>query len=137
MIFLRILSFMAGSFVLFAAPVILFGQRLGPPALAASALITMLFALVYFYFALQAHRMGRSARLRHVGAALLAFQLVAGGLLLGAARQDELALLVTPLLCFSVCLLMAFVWPGELGRSHRPMRARSERGDKDRGYLGG
>ena len=119
---------MAGCFVLFAAPVILLGQHADPVALALGGLGAVLFALVYFYFALQARRMGRWPRLRHIGAVLLAFQLSAGALLLASARASTStgALLVAPLLCFSVCLLMAFVWPGELGRNHHPMRAREQ-----------
>ena len=136
MIFLRLLAFMAGGFVLFAAPVLLLGQHLGPAAFAASAMAAALFAGGYFFFAIQGPRLTRSARLHSIGAALVAYQLIAGALVLTVGRQAQAAIWLAPLLVYSVCLLMAFIWPGELGRKQQVMRPR-ERNDNVDPYLQG
>lgn len=133
MIFLRLLSFVAGSFVLMAAPFLLLSERQGaaPPGgwrMALGSLGVILFSAAYFFFALLAHRMSRSPALRQAGAALTGYQLLAGIAVLATAGHTSAPLAAAPLLCFSVCLFMAFVWPGNVGRSHRPMRPR-ERSD--------
>ncbi len=84
----------------------------------------LLFALGYYFLALAGHRAGRSNKIRAIAAALIAFQLVAGGWVLSASHSPRVLVASAPLLCLCVFLFMAFVWPGEGGRSHRPMRRR-------------
>jgi len=132
MLFLRIVSFFAGSFVLFGSPFLLLTERQqgGPGAAVLLAVITvLLFAAGYFYFALLGRRMARSQRLRYLGAGLALFQAVAGAWLLSASANTRALVAVAPLLCLTVFLFMAFVWPGDIARSRRPMRRR-ERSDE-------
>lgn len=129
MIFLRILSFMAGSFVLFSAPFLLLSETAGQPSggpysVALGALAVLLFALGYFYLALCGHRTGRSPTVRSIAATLISLQLLAGGSVLATSHNPRVLVASAPLLCLCVFLFMAFVWPGERGRSHRPMRRR-------------
>ena len=127
MFFLRILSFIAGSIVLFAAPFLLVSQRQLPasPAIVLLAVLTvLLFAAAYFFFALFGHRTARSPRARYLAGGLIAFQLLAGAWLLHASQNARALVAVAPLLCFTVFLFMAFVWPGGSARGHRPMRRR-------------
>jgi MFS family permease len=127
MIFLRIISFFAGSFVLFGSPFLLLSEReqSGPGATVLLAVVTvLLFATGYFFFALLGHRTGRSPQLKALGAGLVLFQVLAGAWLLAASHNTPALVAVAPLLCFTVFLFMAFVWPGDSARSHRPMRRR-------------
>lgn len=134
MFFLKILSFCAGSFVLFAAPFLMLSERQGWAeggvlTVLAASLAVLLFAVGYFFFALAGHRAGRSTRARLLGAALIVFQLIAGAVLLSTSRNPDLLIASAPLLSFSVFLFMAFIWPGDSARNHRPMRRR-EHGDQ-------
>ena len=129
MIFLRILSFIAGSFVLFAAPFLLLSDAAGQPAGGAltvvlGAVAVVVFALGYYFLALAGHRAYRSSKIRSIAAGLIVFQLLAGAWLLSASRDARVLVASAPLLCLCVFLFLAFVWPGEAGRSHRPMRRR-------------
>ena len=129
MIFLRILSFLGGSFALFAGPVLLLSDAaargsVGPAALFTGSVAVALFALGYYFVALGGRDAARSHSTRARAAGLLGFQLVAGGWLLHAAHSTSVLLAAAPLLCLSVFLLLAFVWPGDGRRSHRPMRQR-------------
>ena len=128
MFFLRIIAFFAGSFVLFASPFLLLGDHQVSPSAAATVLAVLtllLFSAAYFFFALFGHRTARSPRMRYVAAALIAFQLGAGAWLLATSKHAQALLAVAPLLCITVLLLMAFVWPGASAHSHRPMRRRN------------
>lgn len=129
MFFLRILSFFAGSFVLLGSPFLLLGERngsadVGTFMVIVSLLAIVLFAAAYYFFALFGHRTSRSPRLRNLAGGLIAFQLVAGAWLLSTSRVAEALVAAAPLLCFTVFLFMAFIWPGDGMRSHRPMRRR-------------
>lgn len=132
MFFLRVMSFIAGSSVLFASPFLLLSKddaTVSSPMLLLAVLTVLLFAMAYFFFALFGHRTARSQRVRYLAAGIIAFQMVAGAWLLVASHNTRALVGVAPLLCFSVFLFMAFVWPGETARSHRPMRRR-ERSDE-------
>ena len=127
MLFLRILSFFAGSFVLFGSPFLLLStrQQSGPGVAVLLSIATLLlFAAVYYFFALFGHRTSRSVRMRKLGAGLIGFQALAGAWLLATSRNTQALVAAAPLLCFTVFLFLAFVWPGEPRRSHRPMRRR-------------
>lgn len=127
MFFLRIFSFLAGSCVLFASPYILLGREQPSASTAVillAVLTVLLFASAYFFFALFGHRTARSRRMRSVAAGMIAFQLLAGAWLLAASHNARALVAVAPLLCFTVFLFMAFVWPGQSARGHRPMRRR-------------
>lgn len=131
MIFLRIVSFMAGSFVLFAAPFLLLSEPAGQPSGAAFSVVlggvaVLLFALGYYFLALCGHRTGRSPTLRRIAGALIVLQLAAGAWVLTTSHNARVLVASAPLLCLSVFLFMAYVWPGEGGRSHRPMRRREQ-----------
>ncbi|MES2017378.1 MAG: hypothetical protein V4484_12875 [Pseudomonadota bacterium] len=129
MFFLRVISFVAGSFVLFAAPFLLLDDHhasLSSAALVLGALAVLLFAAGYFFCAMFGHRSARSLPVRLLATGLIAFQMIAGAWLLTASRNAQALIGIAPLLCFSVFLFMAFVWPGESARSHRPMRRRGE-----------
>ena len=129
MIFLRMLSFIGGSFVLFAGPYLLLSE---PASQAAPATITLiaggiailLFSLGYYFVAMAGHRAWRSSSIRSLCAGMLAFQLASGAWLLSSSHNAQVLVAAAPLLCLSVFLFMAFVWPGDAGRSHRPMRGR-------------
>ena len=126
MIFLRILSFIAGGFTLLGSPFILLGKYTSASTLLvfAAAITVLLFACAYFYFGLLGHRIARSQRLRYTGSGLLAFQVLAGAWLLSASQNAGALVAVAPLLCFTVMLFMAFIWPAATARNHRPMRRR-------------
>jgi len=129
MFFLRVLSFFAGSFVAFAAPFYLLTERQGSApggvAMIALALLAVLvFGLSYFYFALLGHQLARNPAMRRWGACLIVLQMGAGAWLLHASTEPHTLIAVAPLLCFSVLLFFTFVWPGNSGSSHRPMRRR-------------
>ncbi len=129
MIFLRLLSFIAGSFVLFAAPFLLLSDAAGQPSGSAvtvflGAVAVLLFAIGYYFLALAGHRSARSKNIRTMTAALLGFQLVAGAWVLLSSHSPTVLIASAPLLSLTVFLFMAFVWPGEGARSHRPMRRR-------------
>lgn len=129
MLFLRVFSFFAGSFVLLASPFLLLGERSGSAEagtliVLVSVLAILLFAAAYFYFALFGHRIGRSQTARHLAIGLIAFQLAAGAWLLATSHVAKALVAAAPLLCFTVFLFMAFIWPGDSARSHRPMRRR-------------
>lgn len=129
MIFLRIISFIAGSFVLFASPFFFLTERQGQAdghiaTVIIAGLAVLLFGCAYFYFALSGRRTARSPRTRYTAAGLIAFQLAAGAWLLSSSNNPQLLVAAAPLLCFSVFLFLAFVYPGESGRHHRPMRRR-------------
>lgn len=130
MIFLRVLSFLGGSFVLFAGPFLLLsaaaGQAAGnsPATILAGALAVLVFALGYYVVAMAGHRAANSPAIRALAGALLACQLAAAIWLLTVSHHTQVLLATAPLLCLSVFLMMAFVWPGDGGRSHRPMRRR-------------
>ena len=92
MFFLRILSFIAGSIVLFAAPFLLVSQPQlpAPPAIVLLAVLTvLLFAAAYYFFALFGHRTARSQRARYLAGGMIAFQLLAGAWLLSASRPGR------------------------------------------------
>ncbi len=128
MFFLRIFAFIAGSFVLFAGPFLLLsdsGQPAGrPTTVFFGAVAVLIFALGYYFLGLAGHRTGRSAKIRHIAAMLIGFQLLAGAWVLSVSNNARVLVASAPLLCLSVFLFMAFVWPGDGGRSHRPMRRR-------------
>lgn len=132
MIFLRVLSFIGGSFVLFAGPFLLLSDAAGKAgansaaALLAGGVAVLLFALGYYFVAMAGHRTARSRTVRSLAAGLLAFQLAAAAWLLSTAHHAQVLVATAPLLCLSVFLFMAFVWPGDGGRSHRPMRRRDQ-----------
>lgn len=129
MFFLRILSFFAGSFVLLASPFLLLGERSGSTdagtlVVIVSVIAILLFAAAYFFFALFGHRTPRSPRMRQLAIGLIAFQLAAGAWLLSTSHVAKALVAAAPLLCLTVFLFMAFIWPGDSVRSHRPMRRR-------------
>lgn len=126
MIFLRILSFIAGGFTLLGAPLILLGKYDSGATLLVlgAAVAVLLFACAYFYFGLLGHRVARSQRLRTAGSGLLAFQVLAGAWLLSTSNDPRALVAVAPLLCFTVILFMGFIWPADTARNHRPMRRR-------------
>jgi len=129
MFFLRILSFFAGCFVLLGSPFLLLGERAGTAevgtlTIVVSVLAILLFAAAYFFFALLGHRIPRSPRMRRFAIGSIAFQLAAGAWLLSTSRVAEALIAAAPLLCFTVFLFLAFIWPGDGLRSHRPMRRR-------------
>ena len=129
MLFLRILSFFGASFVLLASPFLLLGERAGTAdagtlIVIVSVLAVLLFATAYFFFALYGHRIARSPRMRRLALGLVAFQLTAGAWLLATSQEAKALVAAAPLLCLTVFLCMAFVWPGESTRSRRPMRRR-------------
>ncbi len=128
MFFLRVFAFIAGSFVLFAGPFLLLsdsGQAAGRPSTVFfGGVAVVIFALGYYFLGLTGHRTGRSAKIRSIAATLIAFQLLAGAWVLWASNNPRVLLASAPLLCLSVFLFMAFIWPGDGGRSHRPMRQR-------------
>lgn len=129
MFFLRILSFFAGSFVLLGSPFLLLGERSGSAdvstlTVVVSGLAVLLFAAAYYFFALYGHRTSRSPRVRRLAVGLIAFQLAAGAWLLSTSHVAKALVAAAPLLCFTVCLFMAFVWPADSARGRRTMRRR-------------
>ncbi|QYF94492.1 hypothetical protein KY495_04550 [Massilia sp. PAMC28688] len=129
MFYLRILSFLAGSAVLLGAPFLMLSARAGLASghvflVLLGTIAVLLFGFAYFFVALAGHRTVRSQRLRTATGALLAFQFVSGGVLLALSQNSQLLMACGALLCVSVFLFLAFVYPGELPRTHRPMRRR-------------
>lgn len=131
MFLLKILAFCAGCFVAFAAPFLMLSERQGLASgglltIIAAALAVLLFALAYFFFAFVGHRIARSKRLRRMAVVLIAFQLAAGAWLLASARNPDVLFAAAPLLSLCVLLFLGFIWPGDTGRTHRPMRRRDQ-----------
>jgi hypothetical protein len=129
MFLLRILSFIAGSFVLLGSPFLLLGERAGTadastPAVLVSVLAVLLFGAAYFFFALCGRRIHRSARVRQLATGLIAFQLAAGAWLLATSHLTKALVAAAPLLCFTAFLFLVFIWPGNSLRTQRPMRRR-------------
>lgn len=129
MLLLRILALLAAGFVLFASPFFLLSQRQaldGGWALALGALAVAAFAGGYLFFALFAHRFARSDKMRTIGAGVIAFQVAAGAVVLATSSNPQALVSTAPMLCYSVGLLLAFIWPGAIARNHRPMRRRNQ-----------
>ncbi len=131
MLLLRILSFAAGSFVAFAAPFLLLSEpRLTADgewaAIVAAVLAVLLFGLTYFYIALIGTEILSSTRKRVIAATLIACQGGIGAWIVIESANLEAAATVAPLLCFSVLLLLTFVWPG-----YRPSRRGLRRRDRE------
>ncbi len=130
MIFLRVLSFVGGSFVLFAGPFLLLSDAAGQAAgrsvttVLAGGLAVLMYALGYYFVAMAGHRAWRSQNIRKIISGLLAFQFIAAASLLYASKNPQVLIATAPLLCLSAFLFMGFVWPGDGGHSHRPMRRR-------------
>lgn len=129
MFFLRILSFLAGSLVLLGAPFLMLSARAGIAsgqvlAVMLGTLAVAVFGFAYFFLAMAGHRTPRSPKLRKLAGALIGFQLVSGIVVLALSKNPQLLMTTGALLCISVFLFLAFVYPGELPRSHRPMRRR-------------
>lgn len=115
--------------MLLGSPFLLLGERAGAPeastlTVIVSVIAILLFAAAYFYFALLGHRTSRSPRLRQLATGLIAFQLATGAWLLATSHLTQALVAAAPLLCFTVFLFMALIWPGDGLRSHRPMRRR-------------
>lgn len=114
---------------MFAAPFLLLSRAAGQAtggalSVLVAAIAVLVFALSYYFIALAGHRTGRSPTIRNIAAGLIVFQLMAGAILLAVSNNAQALVAAAPLLCLSVFLFLAFVWPGEGGRSHRPMRRR-------------
>ncbi len=130
MIFLRVLSFIGGSFVLFAGPFLLLSDAAGQAAgrsvaaILAGGLSVLLYALGYYFVAMAGHRAWRAQNIRKIIAGLLTFQFIVALWLLSASKNPQALIATAPLLCLSAFLFMGFVWPGDGGHSHRPMRRR-------------
>jgi small-conductance mechanosensitive channel len=130
MIFLQVLSFLAGCVVLFAAPFFFLPSQ-GNIAISINYEVIMamavigLCALPYFLLGLAGHRVNRSRALRLSVAALLLVQVtIAGWLMMTVATEFGVLLAIGVALLISVFLFISFVWPGTHHRSHRPMRRR-------------
>ena len=129
MFFLRLISFCAGCYAAFAGPFLLFSKRalfggFLSVEFAGAGLAVVLFALVYFFFALFAGRIARSLRLRWLAAVLVAFQMLSGLLVLATSDNLNLMLATLPLLAVTAVLQLALVWPGDAGGARRTMRRR-------------
>lgn len=115
--------------MLLGSPFLLLGERSGAAevsslTIAVSVLAILLFAAAYFFFALLGHRTSRSPRMRQLAIGFIAFQLSAGAWLLSTSHVAKALVAAAPLLCFTVFLFMAFIWPGNGLHSHRPLRRR-------------
>ena len=132
MFFLRLISFLAGSLVLLGAPFLFLSASAGLASghvllVMLGTLAVCLFGVAYFYLAIAGHRTVRSPRLRRIAGGLIAFQLLAGIAVLMFSTNSQLLMACGTCLCVSVLLFLAFVYPGELPRTHRPMRRRDPR----------
>lgn len=132
MFFLRILSFLAGGFVLLGAPFFLLSETAGLASVNLALVLlgtvaVCIFGVAYFFIALYGHRTVRSAKLRQLIGALIGYQMLAGATVLALSSHANLLMTCGALMCVSVFLFLAFVYPGELARSHRPMRRRDQR----------
>ncbi len=129
MFFLRILSFIAGSMVLLGAPFLMLSARAGLASghvllVLIATLAVCVFGFAYFFIAMTGHRTPRSPRVRTLVGGLITFQLLSGVAVLAFSQDAQLLMATGVLLCVSVFLFLAFVYPGELPRTHRPMRRR-------------
>jgi hypothetical protein len=128
MMFLRLLSLLAGGLVLMVPPIMMFdGTTRGMPAWMAIAglLVIALSAICFFYIAATGKQMRRSpGQARTLGGMLLTAPLFASLALL-ATRTDPVQLCATGvLLAFTILLAMSFVFAPTMGRRQRPMRER-------------
>lgn len=132
MFFLRILSFLAGSFVLLGAPFFLLSERAGLASVNLALVLlgtaaVCIFGVAYFFIALYGHRAVRSVKMRQLVGGLIGYQMLAGATVLALSSHADLLMTCGALMCVSVFMFLAFVYPGELARSHRPMRRRDQR----------
>lgn len=133
MFFLRILSFLAGGAVLLGAPFLLLSERAGVAfgnifLVLLATLAVCVFAGAYFYIAMVGHRAPRSPRIRKIAAGLIGFQVLAGIVVLAVSQHVTVLSACGVMMCISVFLFLACVYPGELPRTHRPMRRRDASG---------
>lgn len=129
MFFLRFISFLAGGLALLSAPFLFLSTTAGlasghPLLVLLGALAVFVFGAAYLFLAAAGHRTIRSARLRHTAGGLIAFQITAGIAVLALSDNSQLLMACGAFMCVSVLLFLAFVYPGELPRNHRPMRRR-------------
>jgi hypothetical protein len=135
MILLRLLSILAGGLILIVPPLFLFGGTSGPEyfdgktVVAALAGLTLV-AFTFFFIGFAGDRMRKSAPLRTLGGLLLAVPFAGSAAMLLRAAQVELLWLSGLLLCVTVVLFVAFVFPASGSRKHRPMRRREPREPK-------
>lgn len=131
MFLLRILSFLAGSFVLLGAPFYLLSEGAGIASVNLALVLPAIaavcaFGVAYFAIALVGHRTVRSPRLRQLVGGLIGYQLLAGAVVLALSSHADLLMICGALMCLSVFLFLACCYPGEMARSHRPMRRRDK-----------
>lgn len=132
MILLRLLSIVAGGLILVTPPLFLFVGKAGPEyfdgktvlgTLAGLALVAFTFLFIGF----AGDRMRKSAPLRTLGGLLLAVPFVGSVAVLLRSTDVRLLWLSGVLLCVTVVLFVAFVFPATNSRKHRPLRRREAR----------
>jgi drug/metabolite transporter (DMT)-like permease len=127
MIFLRFLAFFAGALMLVAPPIVLSDVHTrGMPGWFVLAGLAGLAVMAgsFFYVALAARYMRRSAPLRTLGGALLAAPAAAGLAVFWTRTQPQLLWCAALLLSVTALLFICFVFPATSNRRQRPMRGR-------------
>jgi hypothetical protein len=129
MILLRLLAILAGCLVMMSPALFMSGDSSGPAffdgvtvfgAITGLALVSAAF----FFVGFAGRKMIKSTRLRTVAAVLLALPFLGGVAVLWRGGQAT-ELCASALLCgVTAVLFVAFVFPAEHSRKHRPMRRR-------------
>jgi len=128
MILLRFLSMLAGALVLVAPPLFIFSGS-APTYFDGRTVLIMMLGLTlvagsFFFIGFAGGRMKKSARVRSIGALLLAAPFTASVAVLWRTTKPELLWLAGLLLCFTVMLFLSVLFPAAGGRRQRSMRAR-------------
>jgi hypothetical protein len=129
MILLRLLSILAGCLVMVAPALFMSGASTGPAFFDGRTVLGAMSGLAvvaaaFFYVGVAGPRMRRSAGLRTVAMLLLAVPFLAGLAVLWRGAQAS-ELWAGALLCsVTAMLFLAFVFPAQGSRKHRPLRRR-------------
>jgi hypothetical protein len=129
MILLRLLSILAGCLVMMSPALFMSGGSSGPASFDGGTVIGAITGLAlvsaaFFFVGFAGRKMKKSAHLRATAAALLAVPFLASMVILWRGGQDA-ELWAAALLCgVSAVLFVAFVFPAQHARKHRPMRRR-------------
>jgi hypothetical protein len=129
MILLRLLSILAGCLVMVSPALFLSGGSAGPAFFDGRTVFGVitglaLVAAAFFFVGFAGQQIHKSAQLRAVAGALLAAPFLAGVAVLWRGGGAAILWASALLCCISAVLFIAFVFPAQRSRKHRPMRRR-------------
>jgi hypothetical protein len=129
MILLRCLSILAGCLVMMSPTLFMSGGSSGPAFFDGRTVFGIITGLAlvsaaFFFVGFAGRKMRKSARLRGIAGALLAVPFLAGMAVLWRGGGEATLWASAALCIFTTVLFIAFVFPAQHARKHRPMRRR-------------